>query len=44
MTDLGKINYLLGIKVTYEFEKGILTINQSQYIKNMLKKFRMEES
>ena len=44
MTDLGNINYYLGIRIDYNKEKQYLKLNQTQYIQNIIEKFRMEDA
>ena len=41
--DLGKVNYLLGIRIQ-RFEDGSISMDQNQFIRNMLKEFNMENS
>jgi hypothetical protein len=40
--DLGKIEMCLGLYVVYNKDAKTMTIDQSQYIENMLKAYRME--
>lgn len=42
MSDLEKMKYFLGIEVL-QFDEGIF-ISQKKYVKDMIKKFGMEES
>ena len=42
MSMLGELTFFLGLQV-YQLEKGIF-ISQTKYIKDMLKKFKMEDS
>jgi hypothetical protein len=43
MKDLGKLNYILGIKVEYGTE-GVMRLNQKHYISKMIEKFEMQSS
>ena len=43
MTDAGEIKTVLGIDVTRDREKGILTLSQERYALEILKKFRMQD-
>ena len=43
MTDLGEAKYILGIHLDYDFEKSIIKINQSGYIKTILERFKMQD-
>lgn len=42
MTDVGEVNYFLGIYIERDTEKKVIELSQSQYMNNMLKKFAME--
>lgn len=41
MKDLGPIRNFMGLRIEYDREKGILNIDQSNYIKQVLNKFDM---
>ena len=41
--DLGECSHILGMHVIRDRKKGIININQRQYILNMLKSFHMED-
>lgn len=41
MKDLGKLTFFLGLQITYQ-DNGDLFISQSKYVKDLLKKARME--
>jgi len=43
LTDLGDISYYLGIKITKD-EEGIYSINQTSYIKKVLRTYGMEDA
>lgn len=43
MKDLGDVKYFLGLKIEYDMENGILQMSQRQYMKNVLKRFQMED-
>ena len=43
ISDLGPIKHCLGWEINRKREKGILTINQKQYTKDILKRFGIEE-
>lgn len=43
MTDLGEVHYCLGIQITCDRSKGIIEINQTKYIDDVLKRFNMED-
>ncbi|GJX69405.1 retrotransposon protein, putative, ty1-copia subclass [Tanacetum coccineum] len=44
MKDLGKAAYILGIKIYRDRSKRLIGLNQSAYIKKILKRFYMENS
>eukprot|EP00742_Colponemidia_sp_Colp-10_P002552 GILJ01002727.1.p2 GENE.GILJ01002727.1~~GILJ01002727.1.p2 ORF type:complete len:509 (+),score=47.37 GILJ01002727.1:627-2153(+) len=44
MKDLGEAKYILGIEILRNRPRRSLTLNQSKYIQDMLKKFGMDES
>lgn len=44
MKDLGPINYCLGMRIQRDEKTGIISIDQQQYIKELLKRFNMEDS
>ena len=44
MVDQGEINYILGMAVKRDRERGILRIDQSAYLQHVLDRFRMSES
>ena len=43
MTDMGNVSLVLGMQVTRDRKKGILTISQEDYTDSMLERFRMSE-
>jgi ATP-binding cassette subfamily B (MDR/TAP) protein 1 len=43
MKDLGAVSYCLGIKIVRDRENGTLKLSQEQYVKQVLKKFVMED-
>lgn len=42
MTDVGEADTFLGMHLQHDKEKGIITLSQTQYLKNVLRKFGME--
>jgi hypothetical protein len=44
MTDLGELNWYLGMKVTRNPKSGTINLDQSQYIQKVLEKFSMTEA
>lgn len=42
MKDIGEAHYILGMRITRDRENGKLWIDQELYIKNVLKKFNMQ--
>lgn len=44
MTELGEPTWLLGVKITRDKNRGTLRLSQRQYIVDVLKRFRMDES
>lgn len=42
MTDIEKVESYLGIHIQQDRENGIISLGQPQYMKNLLKKFKME--
>ena len=44
LTDLGPVNYLLGIKVTRNRETRTISLSQSQYIKAILRRFSLSDA
>ena len=44
MKDLGEANYILGIKIHRNRSKLELLLSQENYLKSVLKKYKMEES
>lgn len=44
MKDLGTASYCLGIKIERDRVKGSISLNQTQYIENMLRKYNMHDS
>jgi len=44
MKDLGIANYCLGIKIERDRAKGSISLNQTQYVENMLRKYNMHEA
>ena len=43
MQDFGEASAILGIKITRDLSKGTLTLSQSKYARNLLKRFGMEK-
>eukprot|EP00794_Sanderia_malayensis_P011707 gene11707-biopygen9383 len=43
MDDLGEINYCLGMSIKRDRRNRVLTINQNMYLKNVLKRFQMQD-
>jgi hypothetical protein len=43
MTDAGDIDFLLGVKVKRDRNQGVITINQRQYLLDMLARYRMSD-
>lgn len=43
MEDLEELRNFLGLKIERDVEKGTLTINQSQYVSGLLKRFGMDQ-
>ena len=43
ITNLGKPNKLIGLEFTHDRERGTLTIQQTQYIENLLEKYLMHD-
>ena len=43
MTDLGEISLILGMRVTRDREKGLITLSQQQYIEDLLERFGMSD-
>uniref|UniRef100_A0A1Y1MQF0 Endonuclease n=2 Tax=Photinus pyralis TaxID=7054 RepID=A0A1Y1MQF0_PHOPY len=43
MTDRGNLNHFLGIDITYNFELGVLKLNQAKYVEKILNKFNMRD-
>ena len=41
MKDFGPISYYLGISISQNVNKGIITLDQSTYLENVLRKFDM---
>jgi hypothetical protein len=44
MTDLGEMGWILGIRITQDCEKGMLTLSQEKFIKETLKCYGMSNS
>ncbi|GKB59849.1 retrotransposon protein, putative, ty1-copia subclass [Tanacetum coccineum] len=44
MKDLGEVAYILGIKITRDRSKWLITLSQSAYFNKILKKFKIENS
>ncbi|CAL8099507.1 unnamed protein product [Prunus armeniaca] len=42
MTDLGEANYVLGIEISQDRERGLLSLSHKRYIERILKRFNME--
>ena len=40
--DMGEIHHYLGMKITRDRDKGIIKVNQTKYIENLLKRFNMD--
>jgi hypothetical protein len=43
MKDLREAHYCLGVKISLDRNQGCITVDQKQYIENLLKRFRMED-
>ena len=43
MTDLGKANSFLGMQIEQDIENGTIVINQTEYLKKVLHKFKMQD-
>uniref|UniRef100_A0A7M5XDS1 Reverse transcriptase Ty1/copia-type domain-containing protein n=1 Tax=Clytia hemisphaerica TaxID=252671 RepID=A0A7M5XDS1_9CNID len=43
MVDQGEINYILGMRVRRDRQAGIIRIDQSAYLRNVLQRFGMDE-
>ena len=43
MKDLGRVSNYLGINIRQDLEQGVTTLNQTNYLKNVLKRFNMED-
>lgn len=43
MTDIGKIDTFLGVSVNYDWKNQKISMNQSSYLKKVLKKFNMTD-
>lgn len=43
MTDIGKINTYLGVHIEQDEKKGTITLSQTRYLQNVLKKFEMND-
>jgi hypothetical protein len=41
MTDLGQVNHFLGLRIIRDFKNGIIEVDQSVYIQNVLVRFGM---
>jgi hypothetical protein len=44
MTDLGEMGWILGIRITWDHEKGTLALSQEKFIKEILKRYGMSNS
>lgn len=44
MKDLGKVDRYLGIKINYNCNKGIMTLDQSEYIESLAIKYNLENA
>lgn len=44
MTDVGRASSFLGMQIEHDMKTGSITLSQSQYLQNVLKKFGMEDS
>ena len=44
MTDLGKMSWILGIRIDHDHEKGTITLSQENFIKEILDCHRMSDS
>ena len=43
MKDMGEVAYILGVKISKDRSKKLLSPSQEQYIKKILKQFRMQD-
>lgn len=43
MTDVGEVNSFLGMHIEQDIKNGTITMNQSQYLENVLQKFDMKD-
>lgn len=43
MEDMQELKYFLGLKVERNLKEGVLSINQSQYVRDLLKRFGMQD-
>jgi hypothetical protein len=41
MKDLGEVSWILGMKLTRDWERGVMCLDQSLYVSNVLKRFDM---
>lgn len=44
MTDIGKVNTYLGVHIEQDEQNGTITLSQTRYLQNVLKKFGMNDS
>jgi hypothetical protein len=44
MTNLGEMGWILGIQITWDHEKGTLTLSQEKFIKEILERYGMSNS
>ncbi|GBM10196.1 hypothetical protein AVEN_258791-1 [Araneus ventricosus] len=44
MKDLGTASYCLGIKIERDKKNGSISLNQTQYVERVLRKYNMHES
>lgn len=43
MTDVGEVDTFLGMHIEYDRENGVMKLSQEQYLKNVVRKFGMED-
>ena len=43
MKDMGEPTYILGVKISRDRSKKLVSLSQKQYIKKILERFRMQD-